>query len=156
MNATLNPDRLAKLLALASSPNDAEALAALRKTRDHLTAAGLDFVEVATRVNTTHTNDGFDWAKWATTFREREPAPTMAAEEVKKLRKELLAAQQEIGRLSGENYRLEQRANMFKSERDYFHEDRDRLRKLLGPNNLDNPQSIVPIGKTAHRRRRSA
>ena len=156
MNATLNPDRLAKLLALASSPNDHEALAALRKARDHLTAAGLDFVEVGKRVNPAHTNDGFDWTEWAATFRQREPAPTMGAEEVKRLRKELLAAQQEIGRLSAENYRLEQRANMLKSERDYFHEDRDRLRAQLREHGVVDQQSIVPIGKTAHRRRRSA
>jgi len=47
----MNTDRLAKLLALASSDTDAEALAALRKAKSLLTGAGLDFKHVAERVS---------------------------------------------------------------------------------------------------------
>ena len=43
----LNAAKLGKLLALASSDNDAEALAALRKVKAMLSAAGSDFVQMA-------------------------------------------------------------------------------------------------------------
>ncbi len=46
----MNHDRLGKLLAMASSDNDGEALAALRKAKDMLADAGLDFKDVADRV----------------------------------------------------------------------------------------------------------
>lgn len=47
MTAALNADKLGKLLALASSDNDSEALAALRKAKGMLAAAGSDFVSLA-------------------------------------------------------------------------------------------------------------
>ena len=52
MDDLLDSERLCKLLALASSDNDAEALAALRKARLHLDAAGEDFVSLADRLKT--------------------------------------------------------------------------------------------------------
>lgn len=46
----MNADKLSKLLAMASSDNDGEALAALRKAKSLLTGAGMDFKDVAERV----------------------------------------------------------------------------------------------------------
>ncbi|MEI8394457.1 MAG: hypothetical protein WCF85_06960 [Rhodospirillaceae bacterium] len=43
----MNIDRMAKLLALASSPNDQEALAALRSVKRMLDADEMDFVDLA-------------------------------------------------------------------------------------------------------------
>jgi len=50
MNAPLNTDKLGKLLSLASSDNDNEALAALRMAKNLLTGAGMDFKDVAQRM----------------------------------------------------------------------------------------------------------
>jgi hypothetical protein len=65
---TLNTDKLGKLLALASSDTDAEALAALRKARALLSGAGLDFKHVAERM-TADGNAAFD----ATVARAQKP-----------------------------------------------------------------------------------
>ena len=50
MMTTLNSDKLGKLLALASSDNDHEALNALRMAKNLLTGAGMDFKDVAERM----------------------------------------------------------------------------------------------------------
>jgi hypothetical protein len=47
---SLNSDKLAKLLALASSSNDAEALSALRKASGMLKSAGMSFTDVAAKM----------------------------------------------------------------------------------------------------------
>lgn len=47
---TLNTDKLAKLLALASSSNDAEALSALRKASGMLKSANMSFTDIAEKV----------------------------------------------------------------------------------------------------------
>ncbi|WP_413207017.1 helix-turn-helix domain-containing protein [Rhodospirillum sp. A1_3_36] len=47
----MNPDKLCKLLALASSGNDAEALSALRMAKKMLKAEGLDFKDVASSIS---------------------------------------------------------------------------------------------------------
>lgn len=50
MTANLDAAKLAKLLALAGSDHDGEALAALRKARRLLDAAGLSFTDAAQRI----------------------------------------------------------------------------------------------------------
>ncbi|CCG41820.1 DUF2786 domain-containing protein [Magnetospirillum molischianum] len=75
MTAALNADKLGKLLALASSDNDAEALAALRKAKGMLGAAGMDFKDVAERVAAPKTSTTeFDFAEWAREAAARQPA----------------------------------------------------------------------------------
>ncbi|WP_413206999.1 DUF2786 domain-containing protein [Rhodospirillum sp. A1_3_36] len=51
----MNHDKLSKLLALASSDNDAEALSALRMANKMLKAEGLDFKDVASSVSPSRT-----------------------------------------------------------------------------------------------------
>ena len=51
MSAPLNHDKLGKLLALASSDNDNEALAAMRMAKKLLDGAGMDFKDVAERMS---------------------------------------------------------------------------------------------------------
>ena len=72
MKTTLNADKFGKLLALASSDNDNEALAALRMAKGLLTTAGLDFKDVAERMATPKTaTSGFDFrAGWPATNRQ--------------------------------------------------------------------------------------
>lgn len=50
MTGALNTEKLGKLLALASSDNDAEALAALRRAKSLLQASGTDFVALAAQI----------------------------------------------------------------------------------------------------------
>jgi hypothetical protein len=81
----MNHDKLSKLLALASSDNDAEALAALRKAKSALAAEGLDFKDVAARMkggpskvdtprqNTTQSSGGFSFDGFGDWMEQREP-----------------------------------------------------------------------------------
>lgn len=77
MSASLNSDKLGKLLALASSDNDHEALSALRMAKGLLTTAGMDFKDVADRMSKpkASTSD-FDFsAAWAAAQRQPSPPP---------------------------------------------------------------------------------
>jgi hypothetical protein len=78
---TLNTDKLAKLLALASSPNDAEALSALRMARAELIRVGMDFKDVANRMAqpaASRFDKAWDAAwdsAWAEASRTQQPPP---------------------------------------------------------------------------------
>lgn len=77
MTAALNADKLGKLLSLASSDNDHEALSALRMAKNLLTNAGMDFKDVADRMSKpkASTSD-FDFsAAWAAAQRQPSPPP---------------------------------------------------------------------------------
>ncbi|SMF90885.1 hypothetical protein SAMN02982917_0027 [Azospirillum oryzae] len=82
---TLDTDRFAKVLALAGSDHDGEALAALRKARGMLQTAGMTFTDVAQRMGTpavpdnsaSFTDAEFDdlMRQWAEPTAKKKPAP---------------------------------------------------------------------------------
>lgn len=79
MTTPLNHDKLSKLLALASSDNEAEALAAMRKAKSLLAAAGMDFKDVAEKMKGAPkgTGSGFSaaWADATRTWEQPKPKP---------------------------------------------------------------------------------
>lgn len=81
----MNFDKLAKVLALAGSDNDSEALEALRKARRMLTAAGLDFVDVASAM-------------------QEQPADLY--DTLEELEETVLALRREVRQLKAENRKL--------------------------------------------------
>lgn len=79
MTAPINHDKLSKLLALASSDNEAEAALALRKAKELLAGAGMDFKDVAERMKGGAKASGFDfsaaWAEATRTWQQPKPQP---------------------------------------------------------------------------------
>lgn len=76
MTAPLDTARLAKLLALAGSDHDGEALAALRKAGDLLKAAGMSFTDLGQRL-VTPASPAFDLNAWMAEAATRpSPKPT--------------------------------------------------------------------------------